>query len=127
MSANYHHYYDSQERGRPTALAPPSTGNSPRFKSYTGKPSISSGLRFITCVVLFVLGNLSLGRRQGGLGWLWLWGRELQHPGARLMGAEGGIGVLGRAVQDEAPLFQFPWKAPDPDSPEGQEPPSGSP
>lgn len=92
----------------------------------TRKMSVSSGLRFITCVVLFVLGNLGLGRRQGGLGWLWLWGRELQHPGARLMGTEGGIGVLGRAVQDEAPLFQLPWKAPDPESPEGQEPPSGS-
>lgn len=44
--------------------------------------AISSGYKFITCVVLFVLRNLSLGWRQSSLGGLQHRGRELQHPRA---------------------------------------------
>lgn len=39
------------------------------------------------------------------------------------MGAEGVVGVLGCAIQDKAPFFQFPCKAPDSESPNGLEPP----
>lgn len=77
--------------------------------------------RCITCVVLFVLGDLGLGRRQHGLGGLQLRGGELQHPRAGLVGTEGVVGVLSRAVQDEAPLLQFSWKTPRSRSPTRQE------
>lgn len=76
VSANYHHYYDFQERRKTYNHNPhllPGTAhilraivesqNSQRLESQNSQRlATSSGFRFITCVVFFILGNLGLGR-----------------------------------------------------------------
>lgn len=80
MSANYHHYYDFQERRKTDNHNPHLLpGTAPILRAivesqHSQRLATSSGFRFITCVVFFVLGNLGLGRRHSGLGWLQLRG-----------------------------------------------------
>lgn len=80
MSANYHHYYNFQERRKTYNHNPTCCQEQPHILRATVESqnlerlAVSSGFWFITCVVLFILGKLGLGWQQSGLGGLKLQG-----------------------------------------------------
>lgn len=83
----------------PTPPSPPSSSHF-MFWGFLGA---------LTRVLLLLLRHLHLALQEGRPRWLHLWGLRRPHTG--LGGPQRVVGVLGRPVEEEAPLLQLPCGA----------------